>query len=137
MNVIDCGDNRTELYTRETKKLKLRMEITNVDSNESVFIKIKPIAIAEFISFMESCKIKDVTARPVSVAKIELSGKKKNLIFRHSNNTNELVIIIEDYSKTDGTYRKTKEIKLKEDLAAVLLSTLYATYYKAQYKGLI
>ncbi|AGI12040.1 hypothetical protein BPS10C_043 [Bacillus phage BPS10C] len=137
MNVIDCGYNRTELYTRETKKLKLRLEITNVDTNESLFIKIKPLAIAHLISFMEACKIKDVSARPVSVAKVELENKKKNLIFRHSNGTNELVVIIEDYSNTDGTYMKTKEIKLKEDLSAVLLATLYATYHKAQYKGII
>jgi len=133
MNAIDCNGRNNELYTRQTKKLKTRIELTSVNRGLSLSVKLNPKQIATVISFIESTKVRADSSTQDS--KIFQNIGKKRIIFTSLAGTRNLEITINSYRNIGEIPQHFLTVRLDDAAANVLLSTLYATYYKASQQG--
>lgn len=133
MNAVDCTGRGNELYTRQTKKLKVRLEITRIVRNTSVSIKLKPNQITTVISFMEAMKLRSEKSTTNNVIQTDVGQKK--IVFEYIAGTSNMEITITDYTETNEYFAKSITVTLSEEVTAVFLQTLYSTYYKALQQG--
>lgn len=133
MNAIDCNGRNNELYTRQTKKLKTRIELTSVNRGLSLSVKLKPNQITTVISFIEATKVRADSSTQDSMIWQDI-GKHK-IIFTSFAGTRNLGVTIESYRNIGEAPQRFLTVRLDDAAANVFLSTLYATYYKALQQG--